>query len=694
MNELLSALVQLGIITNATAQRINRDLNPVEAAAWAESVIGDAFTGALAAQEVRLLDLVAATNGRPTAAQINSFWRREDDFLWGSVQSSVETVAQERAIVAALTGVADDKTWNKINDAVLNWVGDYYTNLDVDLVGSIPNLNATGRTEFARSFIDWQRGELETAGAQDGLPQLIRAIEPTFGQARAARIAATETTRIFYEATYHAANANPNVTAFRWYSAADERVCFPEGTQVSTSTGDVSIETIKPGDYVLTRGGYRKVAAASARPYQGAMSTVITRNGAVTATSDHPFWTLEQGWLQCGDLTTSHTLQTFNDQSVNITGVVNFRVGDTANYPTVGFKQFDLAGISLGVLMPVNSIDFEGNTQFGKQEVNGVSPDLRLLNELYVGRFENGANGFLYRRLASKRAIAGKATESPGDRSWLDSEKFPAVIAGDLLRWSAAFFRAVMPIQVLLRTKNISTSLACYIFGGSSPTIPATNGISISNFGTNREILSADWTSFRNHRRGFGDDTAISGTVSSAPVQLKFGQGLSANFAILARQYTDFVIASLRTIKFTLPRRIKFLSTSLAYLFHEMTSGAICSVIESYHMRSSGAILVYDLQVEDDHEFYANGILVHNCPICGPNHLVVVPKSQRTWPNGATIPAHPNCRCRAIEETALTLETPLPREERYRWSAETYANYQAEQAAARRPTNIIDTLTG
>ena len=105
-------------------------------------------------------------------------------------------------------------------------------------------------------------------------------------------------------------------------------------------------------------------------------------------------------------------------------------------------------------------------------------------------------------------------------------------------------------------------------------------------------------------------------------------------------------------------------------------------------------ILVYDLQVEDDHEFYANGILVHNCSICGPNHLVVVPKAQRTWPNGATIPAHPNCRCRAIEETALTLETPLPREERYRWSAETYANYQAEQAAARRPTNIIDVLTG
>ena len=62
---------------------------------------------------------------------------------------------------------------------------DYYTNLDVELVGSIPNLNATGRTEFARAFLDWQRGELETAGYADGLPQLIRAIEPTFGQVRA-----------------------------------------------------------------------------------------------------------------------------------------------------------------------------------------------------------------------------------------------------------------------------------------------------------------------------------------------------------------------------------------------------------------------------------------------------------------------------------------------------------------------------
>ena len=98
--------------------------------------------------------------------------------------SVVYTTAQERAITSIVSTGAFDM-WELVNQTVIDWVNDYYTNLDVELVGSIPNLNATGRTEFARALLDWQRGELETAGYADGLPQLIRAIEPTFGQVRA-----------------------------------------------------------------------------------------------------------------------------------------------------------------------------------------------------------------------------------------------------------------------------------------------------------------------------------------------------------------------------------------------------------------------------------------------------------------------------------------------------------------------------
>jgi SPP1 gp7 family putative phage head morphogenesis protein len=200
-------------------------MNPAEAQAWAEAALSEAFSGALGAQESRLLDLLRTTQGQPTMAQMDAFWRRENDALWRAVQPTLETVAQERAIVASLTGTADDAMWNVINDSVIGWVNDYYTNADLEVVGSIPNLIVRERTEFARAFLDWQRGELETAGYADGLPQLIRALEPTFGRVRAERIAVTETTRIFYESTWQAANANPNVTMLRWYTAADERVC-------------------------------------------------------------------------------------------------------------------------------------------------------------------------------------------------------------------------------------------------------------------------------------------------------------------------------------------------------------------------------------------------------------------------------------------------------------------------------------
>ena len=172
MNELLAALVQLGVLDNATAQRITRNLDPDAAQAWAESLLLESVTSGLDAQRYRLLELVDAGNGRPTAAQLAEFWRREDTAFFRSIEPALYEIAQERAIVSIVSGGAVDM-WEAINDAVIGWVNDYYTNIDAALVGSVPNINATSRTDFARAFLDWQRGELETAGYADGLPQPV-----------------------------------------------------------------------------------------------------------------------------------------------------------------------------------------------------------------------------------------------------------------------------------------------------------------------------------------------------------------------------------------------------------------------------------------------------------------------------------------------------------------------------------------
>lgn len=58
-----------------------------------------------------------------------------------------------------------------------------------------------------------------------GLPDLINAIEPLFGPARAKRIAATETTRLFAEGNQMAAMQDDTIGGLMWLTAKDSLVC-------------------------------------------------------------------------------------------------------------------------------------------------------------------------------------------------------------------------------------------------------------------------------------------------------------------------------------------------------------------------------------------------------------------------------------------------------------------------------------
>lgn len=85
-----------------------------------------------------------------------------------------------------------------------------------------------------------------------------------------------------------------------------ELLSFPRGrrddrctigtTMVATDKGDVQIKDIKAGDNVLTRHGYRKVLAAQ----KTGTEKVITRLG-VTGTPNHPVWTM-RGWVSLCDI--------------------------------------------------------------------------------------------------------------------------------------------------------------------------------------------------------------------------------------------------------------------------------------------------------------------------------------------------------------------------------------------------------
>lgn len=81
----------------------------------------------------------------------------------------------------------------------------------------------------------------------------------------------------------------------------DDR-CIFGGTLINTLRGNVPIKEVKVGDYVLTRKGYKKVLASSKTGYE----KIITKFG-LSATPDHPVYT-ERGWVSLDSVRESDIL--------------------------------------------------------------------------------------------------------------------------------------------------------------------------------------------------------------------------------------------------------------------------------------------------------------------------------------------------------------------------------------------------
>jgi len=54
---------------------------------------------------------------------------------------------------------------------------------------------------------------------------------------------------------------------------------------------------------------------------------------------------------------------------------------------------------------------------------------------------------------------------------------------------------------------------------------------------------------------------------------------------------------------------------------------------------------VYDIEVEEDHSFIAEDLIVHNCLRCAALDGKVYKYIDGTDHNGPVLPLHPNCRC-------------------------------------------------
>ena len=523
-----------------------------------------------------------------------------------------------------------------VNTAAIEWARTH----SFDLI--------TGLTERTRALVQKTVASFfETPGMTQG--DLEKLLEPAFGQVRARMISITEVTRATSGGTTASQRmlAEIDVPLNRiWNTANDERVCFPAGTKVHTDAGQQSIELVQVGQLVLTRKGYKRVRATHRRDYVGEIVTICHKQGRLTCTAEHPVWVLEKGWLKARDVHSGDRLQTVTNQESFVYGVFQFNIGDTHYRPTTMSQVLCLAGVSFGVLMPIRAVNLKGNMWHRQQKVNAVSAHSRLLDVPNLQSIKNMAHGLFKRSLALKSSITGKRAELTigvtGQRAKRHATRTTFKNSGR----ASAFLRAIHAgISLLADREDLAAPSTSLMPDRLVPAFYTARRVAVGNAGSNGERLATDGAELGNHIRGTVN--AVTGTAAKAATVSNGAESAVDFFSTDRARHHPTRPAGL-TVAFG--RAVDLIgllwSERLAAMWAGLRAHSVRSLTKLqvlYHqMCATSSVPVYNLQVEDDPVFFADGVLVHNCPICGPLNGMPEQFWRNEFPEGP--PAHPNCR--------------------------------------------------
>jgi intein/homing endonuclease len=463
-------------------------------------------------------------------------------------------------------------------------------------------------------------------------------------------IATTEVTRASVEGEREVARevAEQGIEMVEvWQTSNDEMVCFPAWTLVETLEGQTPIQNVRAGDFVKTRQGYKLVTATSARGYDGEMATLMADGASVTCTAEHPIFEADKGWLQAGKFKAGDRVQLANDKTAEVRSVVNFSLFNTRHTPAMFSQIVGLAGVSPGVLMPVLPIYLQRDTCRRDKEVNAVPANPALLNKGNSRCLKNNADGPLKHRLALESSVAGERTKLSGvGFGGANPELLPAIAAFLEDRRATALLRAEMAIEALFCNEDLAAPFALGVFSASEPTLHTANRIAFGNAGENSKRLAANGA----HLSDALGIIALALAATEAPSLLKL-RGSLVRFLATIRAGDHRaglgrgVIARAGTVgefALRLAGTAEWFATVIADVLKRHSAPTLTKMLLLYHRLSGTQVTVYNLQVEGAPEFYANGILVHNCPICGPLHGKPLGDG---WTHADGPPRHPNCRC-------------------------------------------------
>jgi hypothetical protein len=116
--------------------------------------------------------------------------------------------------------------------------------------------------------------------------------------------------------------------------------CFVAGTKVQTPEGEKNIEDVKVGDEVFAADPengeeqalqVQEVLQTFVRTADAVVDINLETGEVITATPEHPFWTMGGGWVAAGQLVRGSPLQTTDGRILQVVGTTR-RAGEFKVY--------------------------------------------------------------------------------------------------------------------------------------------------------------------------------------------------------------------------------------------------------------------------------------------------------------------------------------------------------------------------
>ena len=417
----------------------------------------------------------------------------------------------------------------------------------------------------------------------------------------------------------------------------DERTCLVPNTLIDTVSGSKPIQDIRVGDLVKThKGTYEKVTDAMSKDYSRQTVNIKTKDGHLECTDDHPVLVLRKGychWIPAKDIQVGDSLFIASDNgSYNLDHIsgdtsVKWSIGNPDDIVSIGVQSNNLPRVGIWSFgMPINPVNFKSNVHTWNKEVNSISIYLGLLLKRYSNLFKAQSDILLWFTLATVLMITAWATK---------------LLTFGVFAGAKSVFLST--IQTLIHEDGTPANLGavCSLMPTRGVEFFATSfadkfpSLHILPFAIYGAIMITICIGLWNSEFFSAPDTRL---VTSSTLKFTFGRTIIKVRPLYNFTWSKFKLFATSLASKLLPipllpdgsalhgathpssRTFDLGSQNSKFFSTNSTSKAgkfSAHVVLSSNLSNRSYIgKVYNLEVENEHTYLANGFVVHNCLSC------------------------------------------------------------------------------